>query len=133
MRKPTKLSEASRWMLGLEKKGQPNLQIEQSGIGTRIKKLDNQILRLSPKPSLTKQKAHFQFGNGLYRREDGIRTHDNLLGYTHFPGVLLRPLGHLSEWGCKDKAFYGFMARLSGQTYLRPLNSLPVAMQLIHN
>src|ERR1043165_7639886 len=28
--------------------------------------------------------------------ESGIRTHDTLLEYTHFPGVLLRPLGHLS-------------------------------------
>ena len=25
-----------------------------------------------------------------------IRTPDTLLRYTHFPGVLLRPLGHLS-------------------------------------
>ena len=28
--------------------------------------------------------------------ESGIRTLDTLLGYTHFPGVLLRPLGQLS-------------------------------------
>ena len=28
--------------------------------------------------------------------ESGIRTHGTLLEYTHFPGVLLRPLGHLS-------------------------------------
>ena len=26
----------------------------------------------------------------------GIRTLDTLLGYTHFPGVRLRPLGHPS-------------------------------------
>ena len=34
------------------------------------------------------------------RREEGIRTLDTLLAYTHFPGVRLRPLGHLSktEW-----------------------------------
>ena len=31
-------------------------------------------------------------------REDGIRTHDTLVEYTHFPGVRLRPLGHLSIW-----------------------------------
>ena len=31
-----------------------------------------------------------------FRREEGIRTLDTLLGYTHFPGVRLRPLGHLS-------------------------------------
>jgi hypothetical protein len=29
--------------------------------------------------------------------ETGIRTQGTLLAYTHFPGVLLRPLGHLSE------------------------------------
>jgi hypothetical protein len=28
--------------------------------------------------------------------EGGIRTLDRLLTYTHFPGVLLKPLGHLS-------------------------------------
>ncbi len=32
-------------------------------------------------------------------REEGIRTLDTLLAYTHFPGVLLRPLGHLSKRG----------------------------------
>ena len=29
--------------------------------------------------------------------EGGIRTRDRLLTYTRFPGVLLKPLGHLSE------------------------------------
>lgn len=29
--------------------------------------------------------------------EAGIRTLDTLLGYTHFPGARLRPLGHLSR------------------------------------
>ncbi len=38
--------------------------------------------------------------------ELGIRTLDTLLGYTHFPGVLLRPLGQLSFFtGCKNKPF----------------------------
>ncbi len=32
-----------------------------------------------------------------FRREEGIRTLDTLLRYTHFPGVRLRPLGHLSK------------------------------------
>ena len=38
---------------------------------------------------------------GLLRgcREEGIRTLDTLLAYTHFPGVLLQPLGHLSVRG----------------------------------
>ncbi len=31
-----------------------------------------------------------------FRREEGIRTLDTLLVHTHFPGVRLRPLGHLS-------------------------------------
>ncbi len=31
--------------------------------------------------------------------EGGIRTLDTLLTYTHFPGVLLQPLGHLSGKG----------------------------------
>ena len=30
--------------------------------------------------------------------EGGIRTLGTLLTYTHFPGVLLKPLGHLSGW-----------------------------------
>ena len=41
-------------------------------------------------------------------REEGIRTLDTLLAYTRFPGVRLRPLGHLSinfshffEWSAK--------------------------------
>ena len=29
--------------------------------------------------------------------ENGIRTHEPLLAVTHFPGVRLRPLGHLSS------------------------------------
>ncbi len=37
--------------------------------------------------------ANFGIATG---REQGIRTLDTLLGYTHFPGVLLRPLGQLS-------------------------------------
>ena len=34
--------------------------------------------------------------------ETGIRTLDTLLTYTHFPGALLKPLGHLSGIGCKQ-------------------------------
>ncbi len=30
-------------------------------------------------------------------REEGIRTLETLLMFTHFPGVLLQPLGHLSS------------------------------------
>jgi hypothetical protein len=38
----------------------------------------------------------FLHSNSL-RGETGIRTQGTLLAYTHFPGVLLRPLGHLSR------------------------------------
>ena len=33
---------------------------------------------------------------GVLGGAGGIRTHDRLLTYTHFPGVRLRPLGHRS-------------------------------------
>ncbi len=33
--------------------------------------------------------------------ERGIRTLDTLLTYTHFPGVLLQPLGHFTK-ACDD-------------------------------
>ncbi len=33
---------------------------------------------------------------GISGGEGGIRTLDGLLTHTHFPGVLLKPLGHLS-------------------------------------
>lgn len=41
-------------------------------------------------------------------REEGIRTLDTLLEYTHFPGVRLRPLGHLSNCGCKNITYVWF-------------------------
>jgi hypothetical protein len=37
--------------------------------------------------------------------ERGIRTLDTLLRYTHFPGVRLRPLGHLSLFEKSQKGF----------------------------
>jgi hypothetical protein len=40
--------------------------------------------------------------------ETGIRTLDPLLADTHFPGVRLRPLGHLSEF-YKERFFNAFM------------------------
>ena len=36
--------------------------------------------------------------------ETGIRTPETLLTFTHFPGVLLKPLGHLSKIGAFCKA-----------------------------
>lgn len=61
----------------------------------------------SRKPSI--EQARFGFGHsdkppsgnirfsGLDCGGKGIRTLDTLLRYTHFPGVLLRPLGHSSK------------------------------------
>ena len=40
--------------------------------------------------------------------ESGIRTLDTLLGYTHFPGVLLRPLGQLSCLSEKNRKYSCF-------------------------
>ena len=48
------------------------------------------------------EKPYFRnlFLNQVHKKEiggeRGIRTLDTLLTYTHFPGVLLKPLGHLS-------------------------------------
>jgi hypothetical protein len=33
----------------------------------------------------------------LFGGERGIRTLDTVLAHTHFPGVLLQPLGHLTK------------------------------------
>ncbi len=45
----------------------------------------------------------------LFCGESGIRTRGTLLEYTHFPGVLLKPLGHLSK------------SLLTPQSYLKSL------------
>jgi hypothetical protein len=37
----------------------------------------------------------------------GIRTLDELLAHTHFPGERLRPLGHRSAYRWKDRALAG--------------------------
>ena len=44
-------------------------------------------------------KAHCGISSRSFKQyggERGIRTLDTLLTYTHFPGVLLQPLGHLT-------------------------------------
>ena len=52
---------------------------------------------LLPK-SIKKPETHTEIAfQEFSRREEGIRTLDTL-PYTHFPGVLLQPLGHLSIW-----------------------------------
>ncbi len=44
-----------------------------------------------------KNKKGARSGPFLFGGERGIRTLDTLLTYTHFPGVRLQPLGHLSS------------------------------------
>ncbi len=44
-----------------------------------------------------KEKTRHKDGFYGFGGEGGIRTLDTLLTYTHFPGVLLQPLGHLSK------------------------------------
>ncbi len=44
---------------------------------------------------LTNKNRHV--GGFWFGGEGGIRTLGTLLTYTHFPGVLLQPLGHLSK------------------------------------
>ncbi|MES9961302.1 MAG: hypothetical protein ABW089_12805, partial [Sedimenticola sp.] len=41
------------------------------------------------------KKPAIKAGSFVFGGEGGIRTLDTLLTYTHFPGVLLQPLGHL--------------------------------------
>lgn len=53
-------------------------------------------MRISSTPSASgscERRDHSGSGNG---GAGGIRTHDTLLTYTHFPGERLRPLGHRS-------------------------------------
>ena len=42
-----------------------------------------------------------------FRGETGIRTPDTLVTYTHFPGALLKPLGHLSFFAAEAFAMAG--------------------------
>src|SRR4051794_435380 len=48
----------------------------------------------------------------------GIRTHDTLLTYTHFPGARLRPLGHPS--GASDTAPLAARASLRAADHSEP-------------
>ena len=50
--------------------------------------------------------------------ESGIRTLDTLLGYTHFPGVLLRPLGQLSSSSEKSKNTVTFQRERKDNTII---------------
>lgn len=51
------------------------------------------------KPSSFRHSPASYSGGG----ETGIRTLDTLLTYTHFPGALLKPLGHLSGFALQTQ------------------------------
>ena len=62
--------------------------------------------------------------------EGGIRTLDTLLTYTHFPGVRLQPLGHLSQRPAEPKpvatsAQTKCRRRISGRNRLQPPGETP--------
>ena len=53
-----------------------------------------------PVENIKEKSPYFRTGSHLeYGGEGGIRTPDTL-PYTHFPGVLLQPLGHLTILSC---------------------------------
>ena len=54
--------------------------------------------------NLHQEKQSNQYYKSSFGGEGGIRTLDGRLTHTHFPGVLLRPLGHLS-WGSVEVAY----------------------------
>ncbi len=68
---------------------------------------------------LKKRKANFISKVGFSCREEGIRTLDTLEGYTHFPGVLLQPLGHLSV------LIFADFANRSAKKIIIPADSKP--------
>ena len=64
---------------------------------------DKSISHLLPPNGIyspVKHKSHpkYKVAFVLIGGERGIRTLDTVLPYTHFPGVLLQPLGHLSKY-----------------------------------
>ena len=57
---------------------------------------DHNVLGLKQKGLLVLEQPSKDFYSISSCGEGGIRTLDTLLAYTHFPGVLFRPLRHLS-------------------------------------
>ena len=51
------------------------------------------VARLAPDTTFEQAESAVRIATG---GQGGIRTHDTLLTYTHFPGARHRPLGHLS-------------------------------------
>ena len=58
--------------------------------------------------------------------EGGIRTLGTGLPYTHFPGVLLRPLGHLSRYWSENPSLYNFLSRTLCARYSHIYVRLPI-------
>ena len=70
---------------------------------------------------------HFSRGIFCTRREEGIRTLETL-PFTHFPGVRLRPLGHLSVGGRLAKNHRGMQGAFAGLfQFLRTAHNAPAA------
>ena len=74
-------------------------------------------------------------GAFLFGGERGIRTLDTLLTYTHFPGVLLQPLGHLTV-NCYrflsiqlDRSTACSLLRAMAEPYLSSLRDRPAGVQ----
>ncbi len=76
--------------------------------------------------------------------ERGIRTPDTLLRYTHFPGALLKPLGHLSNISpstkhliaqkrAQDKNNFWFLPPFDGFIFSREEFSLPPSAVFNHS
>ena len=60
----------------------------------------------------------------MFGGEGGIRTLDTVLPYTHFPGVLLQPLGHFSKI-CTSLTYFEPEAKLCFTRWRAPCYGLP--------
>ena len=81
--------------------GQPAYCVR--GLSNWLRQLSNPGRGFSSPPveNIKEKSPYFRTGSHLeYGGEGGIRTPDTL-PYTHFPGVLLQPLGHLTKLFCR--------------------------------
>ena len=66
------------------------------------RELQRQVIVLLDRSDVGEQAGRLSENSGTGTGgERGIRTLDTLLTYTHFPGVRLQPLGHLSAEALK--------------------------------
>ena len=80
--------------------GQPTHCVR--GLSNWLRQLSNPGRGFSSPPAenIKEKSPYLRSGSHLeYGGEGGIRTPDTL-PYTHFPGVLLQPLGHLTKLFC---------------------------------